>query len=435
MKLVRNAILTLSLMGLALACESKDEAYDADKEAQDGAANAASTARGGATPQAANGRANESALTTLIDLESNVTDDTLGITFTRVKVSTTNEPNYSPSNPQQADKLYLEVWYTLPFETGTYYYKTSFAYDVDADGWVHYRSGIPGQVIKQSGPSDEPLSEYETFTVTAPDMLLTSNYTLSSTLAASSTSLASLLSDDADFPWGDLKNLEGLKIAEASEYTINNDLETKAKMGCYIYNASSGIDFYFADVEQGHLTYYPTEAEADANSDFDSDETVLANNHEWHIAGININSKVIRMFKKTNIRLYNGRQLPGSFNSGSTTAPSISGMETLVRTCNNSAGASGWFYPIFIDTDNDISLGSYFPYCADTDTLNQSDANSVPLNQYDSDCSWDNVGLMRHGSWDGSSHGFASSTTIISEPATLTISETVALDFSAAANN
>lgn len=411
-------------LGAAAACDDTDKDLEEDTKAQDAAAYAAEQARNSVS-YSDNGRANDASMTEIYDIEEEIENSTLGITFTRIRISTTNAPNYSPTNPEAADKVYIETWYELASESGTQFVNTSFAYSVDDDGWLYYKSLIPGTVLKQSASSDSPDAEYQTFTVTAPDTLLTSNYAVKLT-----SGLSSSIRSATGYPWGGLADKTGISFASSTEFVVNDNNTTKGNMGCYYYNGTTSTGgYHFAEVEAGHLDYVPYASGGSAIAR-DDNETVIAYDHTWHITGINLNTGKLRIMKKSLARLYQGRQMPGTFTANSTTAPTISGIESLIRSCNDLA-ENGYFYPLFVNSSETISAGSQIYYCSDLDAANTANAATVPLSQYYSNCSW-SPAIMQHGSWNGTSHNSTVSTTTISyKPYTFTVSDVAEIDLAA----
>ncbi len=382
------------------------EEEESDEDARDEAYQSTQVTPVGGTP---NGDARDSSATLLFDVASNEVVSE-GLTVLRFRAFQTNPPNFSPGDLDKTDSVVFDVWYEIEGVGVTSYVRFDNGgkgYAVDADGWLFDRARPAGTLVTESGNAALGTGVNRAFRVTSPDLLLDRDYIL-----AAPSSLPAIVSSSASFPWVGRVDRAGPELARHRSYRANHYLAEVVPMGCLVYSPNSGgAQALFAQIDAGVLATSPSMRFPDGTvvatvTDRGLDETVVTEELQWMLSGVNVKTQTLRIVVKTGVGAWQGRQLPTPEGLGSTNAPRLSRLEEVFRTCHSAASAApGYFNIIYQGSDGQVASTLPIAYC-DAYALSLGSGTAVPLDSYPAACNWGaSVNFSIPGTWSGAAHG------------------------------
>jgi hypothetical protein len=289
-----------------------------------------------------------------------------------------------------------------------------------ADGFLYVTGGAPGTTTFAE-PTVDPMTSDGLFsyTVTDKDGLIFQKFpALASWIentgdVSDPTTVTELIQahEVEDSGWENAYRYDFSTNAIVSRvrYEENSEFKTKAKLGCLVKKVSgdryAARSFLFDDVELGAVLqnsedlYTQTESESKLGDD---DALWIKWTETYYLAGIDLNTRNMRIMRTRSAPYYTARELPGV--DSSVTSPKVSGLESLVRSCNKAAGVGGTFHLSYLsgsESSLELEIGAENDYCASLAT-----ASSATLDYQSSNygaCSFTIVGAQG-GTWNGSEH-------------------------------
>ena len=358
----------------------------------------------------------------VVDARPAVAVDNEGITINQVRVWKSTPNDQAPGVYSAIDDYTIEIWATLEGEAQSRYYRKS-GFIADVDGNLFAPALSPGQIKYHDRANAAILETPASYTITASDPFIgletSAGINLTKTaVSGTATSTTEVLADPAlitQTPWTEIKYREYTQtLFQRARQEKNVDLALKAKMGCM--TVTKGVDgsvapgsYQFQDVELGNAVrmgsqtvFVDSGATGVVAADTSGDDNflVLEWQEAWYLTGLNVTTRRIRMVRERWVPFYHRRELPGVDRSND--APLLSGMETLVRSCNASAESTGAFRLVYMrpsavgfsatlsTSDNNGTSNSNGhnnidnAYCPNLKSAASGDAtvvNSIPLNE------------------------------------------------------
>lgn len=349
------------------------------------------------------------------------------ITINRVRVLLSTDNADSPGVASIVDEYTLEVWATLSGEAKPQYVKM-VGLLADADGNLYPASNEPGKVVVNNTIGSSltiiPKDATTTYVVTATDAFVELDFpfyyeltdTTSANAGVDTTTTRTWLDPTtiASSPWAAIRNrgFSGTSSFTRKVLQENTGLATKGKVMCISKTADATANvaasaFSFGDVELGNILGNAANVDAvgGATTDVSGDDNTLwiSWNDLWYITGFNVTSKTIRTVRQRSAPFYQNRELPAVDTTD--TEPKLSGIESLIRTCNATAAKTGGSFSLASLSNSTLTVSSSNNYCQDLVDKITVGPKTVALNDtsFGGTCAW--TGLpVTSGNWNGTSH-------------------------------
>lgn len=374
----------------------------------------------------------------VVDSSPNLAVEGQDLTFNRIRIWQSNSNLDSPGVVNLIESYTVELWITLAGESNSRYTQM-INLKADIEGNIFNPVGTqPGSIVYK-----EKSAGVDTYTVTAVDGLLTSNFPLYHSRRNEETfsgdgQISTFSNEDFDLstlvdgPWTQYSVRQAPLLVSRTRVVKNEDFATKAKMACFVRAANSGGDviageYILGDVELGISVKSIVQNQINPggpDTSGDDDSLWITYQDSWFVSGINVKNKTIRTYRDQSAPYYSVRELPGV--DTDQTTPRISGMESLLRTCNFKAGAAkGTFGFVNFGISGSASV-SNFPYCPSlaSASVDETTANAIPLSSTfitdgTNNCSFSALALgMTPGTWDGNAHTPGNNISAIASPYT-----------------
>ncbi|MCA2960304.1 MAG: hypothetical protein IOD12_08625 [Silvanigrellales bacterium] len=287
------------------------------------------------------------------DASPNAVLKELGLTLNRVRIYKGLNPTSGPSYVGTRDFFHFDLWVTPSEEKVPRLEQSGLRYVVDDAGNLNVPESRPGQ-LEQSGRvvfDAKGKSSLETWTRDAKTALM--RYTpalhvyetsVSDSSGVTKTTKVQKKVSELDktqttrFGRLDLNDA----VAIATDSRIVPAAGMKGRLGCEVTTVKNGtsgsvktVAYTFSDVELGDVLLDADNTASTGTVDTFGDRTLyVARTARWHVVGLNVNERKIRLLRRQTRAFYMSRSLPAKKDSTKFLA---SGFELALRACNKAA--------------------------------------------------------------------------------------------------
>jgi len=298
--------------------------------------------------------------------------DGTDITIKKLRAWRSHDNTNHPGVVSLIDSYSIEVWFQLSGESSPRYASLNRLLATE-DGDLYIEGNAPGTVSYRTYSTRLTADGALSYTATKENGLISEEFAPGSLWSENTTTNGTTnrvyevikANEIKDGPWSAVKFRTlasgATVLANRFRYEENANFSTKGKMGCVlkVQDESGNIGaktFTMGDVELGNV-FQDKEGKLDygtAEGLGDDDKLMIPWTEYFCLTGANIEKGIFRFLRTRSAPFYAGRELPGVDTSD--TSPKISGMESLIRSCNTAAARSGsTFYMI------SLSGNSYAP--------------------------------------------------------------------------
>jgi len=351
--------------------------------------------------------------------------DGTDITIKKLRAWRSHDNTNHPGVVSLIDSYSIEVWFQLSGESSPRYASLNRLLATE-DGDLYIEGNAPGTVSYRTYSTRLTADGALSYTATKENGLISEEFAPGSLWSENTTTNGTTnrvyevikANEIKDGPWSAVKFRTlasgATVLANRFRYEENANFSTKGKMGCVlkVQDESGNIGaktFTMGDVELGNV-FQDKEGKLDygtAEGLGDDDKLMIPWTEYFFLTGANIEKGIFRFLRTRSAPFYAGRELPGVDTSD--TSPKISGMESLIRSCNTAAARSGsTFYMISLSGNSyapTTTIGSANSYCNGMQTAVAANANQLRLDSFLlTGCVFGGLSSVGDGTWNGSAH-------------------------------